>query len=275
MVVIAFAGHGSPIPDVNDDENDDFDECLAPADVCDLAMLDILLAKQREGKLNQTLVAKVNSLKTIADELFAEADLVSPDGADRQEKEAYAQLYFALHTSITDDEFGHWLQRLSGRQIVVILDACHSGGFATMEKGLDTRPTQPATFDFLTGEMARLKDLGQPELALLSACSKRHTALALRMPDDAIDAALQQPDPLSYEFKNPDPLQVMSWFIVKSLEDAPRPLDLEQIYRTCDEEIPAYIDRINEMITKSGKEPVTPYRPQFFNYWTKPVVMKP
>ncbi len=39
------------------------------------------------------------------------------------------------HSCVTDDQFGHWLQRLAGRQIVVILDACHSAGFADEGKG--------------------------------------------------------------------------------------------------------------------------------------------
>ncbi len=76
----------------------------------------------------------------------------------------------ARETGISDDEFGHWLQKLDGRQVVVILDACQSGGFAKnapkkpLQKDLTFRPAM-----FLDSTVGRLKDIGQRDVALFAA----------------------------------------------------------------------------------------------------------
>ena len=68
---------------------------------------------------------------------------------------------------------------LDGRQVVVILETCHSGGFATHEsestKGIE-KPQPVDDFNFLGPQLGRLKDIGQPEIALLAPAghTKRH-----------------------------------------------------------------------------------------------------
>ncbi len=58
------------------------------------------------------------------------------------------------NTMVLDDALGRWIQELDGRKVVVILDACHSGGQATGKgvKGLDDDPNSDRTY---------LKGLGQ------------------------------------------------------------------------------------------------------------------
>jgi hypothetical protein len=78
-------------------------------------------------------------------------------------------------TMVLDDAFGRWLQEWDGRRIVVVLDACHSAGLSDGGKSLArsaptaAQPEAPRGFDFLDSELARIKDIGQRETALLAS----------------------------------------------------------------------------------------------------------
>lgn len=154
-VFIFFSGHGGSTLDLSGDEKvDHFDETLLPSDCIPLpAFLEIV------ARLNQN--PNYRGLRPRVQELIARI------GDERRTEQVAAIL--AGETEILDDQFARWLQHLSGRQVVVILDACHSGGFATQEKGaLPTAP--PVEFHFLSHELVRLKGLGQTDQALLAAC---------------------------------------------------------------------------------------------------------
>lgn len=101
-------------------------------------------------------------------------------------------------TVVMDDAFGRWIQELDGRRVVVILDACHSGG-QFGQKGLDAakelgdsnriiKDTNEVNLDsfnalldraagntlrgasdwvFLGDELTRIKDIGQDDAAML------------------------------------------------------------------------------------------------------------
>lgn len=85
-VLFYFSGHGSQIPDENNDEDDQFDEVLLLYDVAFM---------EKRGR--QTLTGV-----------------------------------------LLDDQFNHMLARMKSRNILVILDACHSGS-ATRRIGLTPR----------------------------------------------------------------------------------------------------------------------------------------
>jgi hypothetical protein len=85
-VLFYFSGHGSQIPDENNDEKDQFDEVLLLYDVA-------LTEKRGQQTLTGVLV---------------------------------------------DDHFNHMLGRMKSRNVLVILDACHSGS-ATRSLGLTPR----------------------------------------------------------------------------------------------------------------------------------------
>ncbi len=70
-------------------------------------------------------------------------------------------------TNIVDDTLARWLQELHGRQIVLILDTCWSGGFI-QSKGLS---------QLLTNELARTKDLVQPNTLVLTSCASDEQSL--------------------------------------------------------------------------------------------------
>jgi hypothetical protein len=65
-------------------------------------------------------------------------------------------------TNITDDTLAAWLSRLAGRQIVLILDTCHSAGVI---EGKNLATT------FWQDEAARLKDINQLNTIVLASCA--------------------------------------------------------------------------------------------------------
>jgi hypothetical protein len=72
---------------------------------------------------------------------------------------------------ITDDVLGHWLQKLDGRRVAIVLDTCYAGGFHQGEKEVPPPdPTPDAPFDFLQGEVVRTKEIGQEGVIVL-CCS--------------------------------------------------------------------------------------------------------
>ena len=56
------------------------------------------------------------------------------------------QASYALvqQSCVTDDLLARWLQRLAGRQVVLLMDTCHSAGYADRESSADgTRAFKP------------------------------------------------------------------------------------------------------------------------------------
>src|SRR5262249_26655518 len=154
-VIIYFSGHGIQIDDDNGDEADGQDEVLAPHD---LVTGDILIELVKKAARGEPVDRRVKDW--IA--------LVKQEGPK-------AGNALIRRTGVSDDEFGHWLQKLDGRQVIVILDICHSGGFADREKEFGSGDKAPA-FDFLDRECARLKDIGQRGCSLLAACGAQESA---------------------------------------------------------------------------------------------------
>ncbi|HUY36034.1 MAG TPA: DUF4384 domain-containing protein [Pirellulales bacterium] len=73
-------------------------------------------------------------------------------------------------SSILDDTLARWLQELAGRQVVFIVDTCHSGGLVQ---------GKAAGFPgaFLADEAARLKDLAQSNMLVLTSCASDEQSL--------------------------------------------------------------------------------------------------
>jgi hypothetical protein len=92
------------------------------------------------------------------DEAIGPYDL---DGGHPGETRAQAAARFRA-TNISDDTLAAWLSRLHGRQIVLILDTCHSGGVIE-GKSLAT--------SFWQDEAARLKDISQLNTLVLASCA--------------------------------------------------------------------------------------------------------
>jgi hypothetical protein len=150
-VIIYFSGHGGQLADDNGDEADGVEEILVPHDVIGVDTLAVV-AREKPESLSSELVQFARRVR---------------DGSIPQDQ---ADALLRRATCISDDVFGHWLQSLAGRKIIVVLDSCFSGGFSASEKGaLNQEPALSDRFDFLDGEVSRLKDIGQGNAVMLAA----------------------------------------------------------------------------------------------------------
>jgi hypothetical protein len=98
------------------------------------------------------------------DEALGPYDLeAGRDGESREQ--ALARL---RSTNITDDALAAWLSRLSGRQVILILDTCFSGGVIegkTLSKS------------FWVDESSRVKDISQVNTLVVSSCAADEQSL--------------------------------------------------------------------------------------------------
>jgi hypothetical protein len=236
-VFIYFSGHGGQIPDADGDEQDRQDEFLLPHDFLGPEAVDGLLQKAQRGELDP---AKAKLAATVA-ELMKKAP--SPQ----------AMKLALMHASgVTDDLFGHWVQRLAGRQVVVILDICHSGGFSAREKDLSAA-AKAGSFDFVDGEFTRLKDLGQRDMALLAACESFDTAQERPLRD----------------------MGVFTYSLAEVIETADRTTTLENAFEYCRVQMARHFEEENAQNDAAGKPRKDGHKPVMLNLCTKPVVMKP
>jgi len=237
MVVIYFSGHGSKLPDDNHDEADGQDELLVPYDYVSYGILDEAIKRSKEGKLDPAKKQRV------AEALAIYKKAGSPEKGF---------LALARGTMVSDDLFGHWLQHLAGRQVLVVLDICFAGGFGTQEKDLLTEQ-KAMTFDFVDGEFTRLKDLGQKEMALYTSSSTK-TPSQVRAERD---------------------LSVMTYYLIEAIKTAPQRLTLEEAHEHCKAGMRGYFERQARALQAAG-HPVEPgHEPQIWNYSARPVLLKP
>jgi hypothetical protein len=126
-------------------------------------------------------------------------------------------------TMILDDTFGRWLQELDGRRVLVILDTCHSGGQGQEKsiKPLIGQPAAASSFDFLDGELQRIKDIGQRETALLAS-----------------SAASQ----VSFERREGD-LSTMTYFLLAQLQAGSEPLELREVHARLQSSVAEYVEK--------------------------------
>jgi len=235
-VFITFSGHGGQINDNDGDEQDQKDELITPHDMISgsgvLAYLiehpDMIPAEDRQR------VQELWNLRNSA-----------------RDQDSWEQA-IARRCAITDDTFGHWLQKLSGRQVIVILDTCHSGGFATNEKSLQSEAA-PRVFDYLESEVGRLKDIGQSEQAVFTAA--KAWEVAQELPNGANG--------------------VMTLALIDGLHQMAGPVRVEQAYEYCHELMPRILEEINKFRVENGAEPVPLHEPHLQNSCTLPVFFKP
>ena len=155
---------------------------------------------------------------------------------------------------VMDDLFGRWIQDLDGRRVVVILDACHSGGqFGRKGRGhvktVDddaAKETQSArssrigsldallrdvvgqknvggtgSWVFLGDEISRIKDIGQDDAAVL--CSSSEEQISVERRDGKLSA--------------------MTYFLLKYVvEEGSPPVTLRSAYDYLKTEVPKYVE---------------------------------
>ena len=234
-VFIYFSGHGAQSPDDHGEETDGRDELLIPYDYVSLPIAEELVRRAQNGTLEPRQTARAAQAVEII----------------RRAGSTAAAQALARETGITDDLFGHWMQRLSGRHVVVILDICHAGGFASVEKDLTGK--KALQFDFAGGETKRLKDLGHDGITLLTACGAQETA-AVRREDD---------------------LSVMTYYLVEAIRGAPAQLSLDQAFEHCRGGMRDYFQNLAAQAQSAGKPQPPGHVPQLRaeprnRIWLKP-----
>jgi hypothetical protein len=211
---------------------------------------------------------------------ISNTDGTEPDGFDEYLVPYDGQLggtEDVRRTMLIDKTFGRWVQELDGRKIIVILDACHAGGQAqgapkelALAKGLGAfdpkgdkepkgfqRKTVKA-FDGAKGidpnDLKELffarsfrslsKDIGQKEAAVLASCK-------------ASEISFERDDGKG---------SVMTYFLVRCLEEKPGPLTLENVYSYLDKEVPVFVKE---------KFPGSTQTPVLADQTTPPTFLKP
>lgn len=235
-VFIYFSGHGGTIPDDGTDEIDGEDEYLVPCDQFGWAELLGSLKLSNEGSLPPQFQPMLEFARRIVRQ-FTTPELAS-NKLDRA-------------TGVTDDLFGHWLQSLDGRQVVVILDICHSGGFATAEKGIESK-----RFDFLDQELGQLKDIGQGNTVLLTASGSDE--LSLVRPDGE--------------------LSVMTYHLLNILKSSRGPVDIDQAFVSLEKEMEEFFQSEEFRRMNAGRDEKSkyhPHHPVLYKYTGERVWIKP
>lgn len=142
---------------------------------------------------------------------------------------------------ITDDLFAQWLQGLSGRQVIVILDAPYASQFA---------PQSGASP--MAGGVSRLESLGQREIALLGATGEQMFDVQ----------------------RDPHGLSLMTELLIETIRTAPGPVALDQAAQAVTTKLEARLAEINQKLSAAGKQPIA-YKPYLMNNCTRPALLKP
>ena len=242
-VFIYFSSHGGQIPDNDGDEKDGKDEYLVPYDFI-------------RGDAMQGIIKRIENKDVDADLIPAAQKVMDhlkrSGGKFDDATFNKAALALARDTGVTDDLFGHWAQRLAGRQVIVIIDTCHSGGLSSTEKSLRA-PAEPASFDFLDGEFGRLKDLGQRDTALIAACGSAESA----QESGALDGG------------------VFTYHFAEFIEKHEGATTLEKAHEACRKDIALWFEKTNAAKVAAGLKPLEPHTPVLMNMCAKPVLLKP
>jgi hypothetical protein len=132
------------------------------------------------------------------DEMIGPYDLnVGTRAMSRAEREARFR-----DSNIVDDVLARWLEELSGRRVVLILDTCHSGGVVE-GKGLR---------NLLADEAARVKDIAQLDVTVLTSCASDEQSLFEGTPNQTM---------------------WFTYFLAEAVEKLPAPVTVQAAFDYC------------------------------------------
>ena len=259
-VFIYIWTHGDRFIDPERRENSPhrFTHYLLPYEFSDPVILRVLLKQRQEGKLDPARAARVDAWDSLVRQQPTERD---------------TWIAMIKATCITDPVFGHWLQYLDGRQVVVILEACHSSGFAEEGKGLG-EPDEDFRFEFLEGNLSRLKDIGQEGTVLLTSCSADQESYTHRASNEVLAQWRSQVKDLDADQLR-TPLSVMTYHLIDAILLRPAPLTVEDGWRSCAAGMHDYFVTFNAIAAKKGLKPLIEHQPRLLNYSSRPVLLKP
>ena len=151
-------------------------------------------------------------------------------------------------------------QAFGPRQVIVIIDACHSGGLDQNAKHGHAKDFDQSKgelrFDFLDREAARLKDIGQGDISLLTAAE--YDLGSLESPDAGGG--------------------VFTMCLNQTLKELPGPLGLDQVFLEVKARMARWFAdhkaRLDQKFGKPG-QPYEPHHPQMANYGSRMPILKP
>jgi uncharacterized caspase-like protein len=138
-------------------------------------------------------------------------------------------------TMLMDDTFGRWVQALDGRKVMVVLDACHSGGQAsTPAKSLEDYGKGIGTFGAGAREDGKYKSFFfSTELERISKDIKQKDAAVL-----ASSRAAQ----VSFERRQGD-LSVMTYYLIEQINGSRGTTTIQDAYDNLKGKVPAYVEK--------------------------------
>lgn len=244
-VFLYFSGQTGRLPDANGDEPDGQDEFLVmhdtfgPGEV--LAANAILERKQ----------ALVDANALSADEASL-AEQLATLGAAVQEKHGDLSPLL-LASGVSDDLLAHWLQRLAGRQVVLVCDTCRHDAD-------ENHPPATRGGDFLESELKRLRELGQHDQAVFCAGDVR---------------------PLARELRDKS-MGVMTHFLVEQIVQSPQAVRMEEALAVCQQKMETYysdwiaaLDRLPPGDQQAADGRPVGAAPLLINHCSRPVYFKP
>lgn len=127
-------------------------------------------------------------------------------------------------TMLMDETFGRWIQELDGRKVLIVLDACNSGGQANNAKGIsksftDDTPWQPLRFAFT--RLAMAKDIGQKDTALIASSTASEVSFVRKERD----------------------LSVLTYFVLQAITESAAPMTHVQLVETVKPQVSGYVQR--------------------------------
>jgi len=166
--------------------------------------------------------------------------LVPHDGLYREDDPKTLRSSMLMH-----DMFGRWVQALDGRNVVVILDTCHSGGqIEDQTKALKARGSAkdlkaadnvakygkaikakgdkagPDHKNFLEGNLARMKGIGQKDAIVLASSTAKQ---------------------VSFE-RTDGKMSVMTYYLIEAFNKLPAKSDINTVFSYVKDKVPAYTD---------------------------------
>jgi hypothetical protein len=147
---------------------------------------------------------------------------------------------------LLDKTFGRWTLNLDGRRLIVILDACHSGGQSqgAIKSITGGDAATPFRRFFFAGAFERTKDIGQRETAVLAS---------------------SRASQISFEQREQQ-LSVMTHFLVEKLRNSAGPVSIQDAAAYVEQQVPVFVQE---------HFPGTTQTPVFVDYTTPPQLLRP
>jgi uncharacterized caspase-like protein len=164
--------------------------------------------------------------------------LVPYDGKYKEDDPKTLRASMLMH-----DTFGRWVQALDGRNVVVILDACHSGGqIDDQSKNLKAKKALGAADNVLKyGKAIRTKDdkAGEDHKNFLEGNLARMKGIGQK---DAIVLASSTPKQVSFE-RTDGKMSVMTYYLLEAFDKLPATASMNQVFQYVQDKVPAYTDQ--------------------------------